>query len=321
MRIVTKRVQKTPSHAVESKRQAPIAPYLLLAGAQLAVGAAAIFARLALGGAGPLAVAAARLCVAAAVLAPFALLRRDGRAPSPSPPQRGALVLAGIALAVHFAGWIASLEYTTVAVSTLLVATTPLWTAIYETAVRGRRLSRPAMLAFAGGAVGLAAVAGLDTAAPPQPGHQLLGAALALCGSLAMAAYLTIVRDARGTLDTTAIVSRTYLWAGLALVAGAAAAHQPLPPLADASAWAGILAMALVSQLLGHTAINASLRWFSASTVSFTNLLEPVAAGILALLVFGEALSPPAIAGAVLLLGSIAIVLREEALPQPDGEV
>lgn len=290
--------------------KAPIVPYLLLAGAQVAVGAAAIFARLALGGAGPLAVAAARLCIAAAVLAPFALLRRDARAPSPR--QRGALVVAGLALAVHFAGWIASLQYTTVAVSTLLVATTPIWTAIYEAVVRSRRLSRSAVLAFAGGAAGLAAVVGFNGAAPPHPGHRLLGAALALCGSLAMAAYLTIVRDARGTLDTTTIVSRTYVWAALALAAGAFAARQPLPRLADASAWGGILAMALVSQLLGHTAINASLRWFSTSAVSFTNLIEPVAAAILALLIFGEALSPPALGGAVLLLVSIAVVLREE---------
>lgn len=295
---------------MESNRTSPVVPYLLLAGAQLAVGAAAIFARMALGGAGPLAVAAARLCVAAAVLAPFALASRATGAPAPR--QRRSLAVAGVALAAHFAGWIASLEYTTVAVSTLLVATTPIWTAIYEAVVRGHRPSRPTLLAFAGGALGLLAVVGFDTTAPPHPGHQLLGVALALCGSLAMAAYLTIVRDARGTLSTTAIVARTYLWAAVLLAAGAAIARQPLPPLADATAWAGILAMALVSQLLGHTAINASLRWFSASTVSFTNLLEPVAAAVLALIVFGEALSPPALGGALLLLGAIAVVLREQ---------
>jgi drug/metabolite transporter (DMT)-like permease len=70
--------------------------------------------------------------------------------------------------------------------------------------------------------------------------------------------------------------------------------------------------MALVSQLLGHTAINASLRWFSPSAVSFTNLIEPVAAAVLALFIFGEALAPPAIAGGAVLLIAIGIVLREE---------
>ena len=313
-------MQKPPSHAVDSQRKAALVPYLLLAGAQLAVGAAAIFARVALGGAGPLAVAAARLCVAAAVLLPFALLRRGASAPSQK--DRGALVFAGLALAAHFAGWIASLQYVPVAASTLLVATTPIWTAIYEAAVFGRRLSRAALLAFAGGGAGLVLVVGFNGAAsPPEPGHRLLGAALALCGSVAMAVYLQIVRSARGTLGTTTIVSRTYSWAAFALVVAAVAARQPPPPLRDAAAWGGILAMALISQLLGHTAINASLRWFTATTVSFTNLLEPVAAAVLALLIFGEALPAPALCGAVLLLAAIAVVLREQANAVPEVQL
>jgi drug/metabolite transporter (DMT)-like permease len=70
--------------------------------------------------------------------------------------------------------------------------------------------------------------------------------------------------------------------------------------------------MALVSQLLGHTALNAALRWFSPSAIAFTTVLEPVIAGALAWIAFGEALRPPALAGAVLVLAGIAVVLREE---------
>ena len=106
-----------------------------------------------------------------------------------------------------------------------------------------------------------------------------------------MAAYLVVVRDARREIDTAAIVTRTYAWAAVVLVAGAVAVHQPPPAFDNVPAWGGIVAMALISQLLGHTAINASLRWFAPSTVSFTNLLEPVCAAALALIVFGEKLS------------------------------
>ncbi len=226
------------------------------------------------------------------------------------------LAAAGVALAVHFGAWIASLEYATVATSTLLVATTPIWTALYDAIVHRRPLSGPAVLAYAGGGAGVFAVVGFNHTPPPVPGHAPLGTALAVLGSLAMAAYLIIVRDARGTLDTRTIVTRTYAWAAIVLAAAAAIARQPPPPLTDVTAWGGIVAMALISQLLGHTAINASLRWFSPSAVSFTNLVEPVAAAILAVLLFGEGLSPAALAGGVLLLASIAVVLREERTPE-----
>ncbi len=289
----------------------------MLGGAQLAVGAAAIFARFALEGAAPLAVAASRLCVAAVVLLVIAAFRARKRSPTTTTrAQAVRLAAAGVALAVHFGGWIASLEYTTVATSTLLVATTPIWTALYDAIVHRRPLSWLASLAYAGGGAGVLAVVGFNRTPPPVPEHALLGAVLAVLGSLAMAAYLIIVRDARGTLDTRTIVTRTYTWAAVVLAAAAAIAHQPPPPVTDVTAWGGIVAMALISQLLGHTAINASLRWFSPSAVSFTNLIEPVAAAILALAVFGEGLSPAAFAGGALLLASIAVVLREDRTPE-----
>ncbi len=289
-------------------------PYLLLGGAQLAVGAAAIFARYALTGAGPIAVAAARLTIAAIVLLAIALARGGERGARPTRRQNVLLVVAGIALAAHFAWWIASLEYTNVAISTLIVTSTPIWTALYDTLVHARPLSRAATIAFLTGGVGLALVVGFDRTPPPNAGHVLLGDLLAFGGSLAIGAYLLLVREARSGLSTRTIVTRTYGWAAVVLVLAAAAARQPPPPLHATAAWGGILAMALISQLLGHTAINASLRWFTPSAISFASLLEPVFAAGLALAIFGEAVPLPAIAGGVVLLGSVAVGLREERL-------
>ena len=286
-------------------------PYLILAGAQLAIGAAAIFARYALSGAGPIAVAASRLTIATIVLLAIAAIRRS-RKRVHSPRERAIFFVAGIALAIHFAAWIWSLEYTTVAISTLLVATTPIWTALYDATVHGRRLSRPAAIAFVTGGVGLVMVVGFDRTAPPHPGHELFGAALALLGSFAIGAYLLLVREVRDRFSTRAIVTRTYGWSAVALVAGAALAHQPPPSVHAKAAWAGIFAMAFASQLLGHTGLNAALRWFTPSAISFTTLLEPVFASVLALVVFGEAVTPLAFLGGIILLGSIAVVLREE---------
>jgi drug/metabolite transporter (DMT)-like permease len=296
-----------------------VLPYVVLGGAQIAVGAAAIFARYALAGAGPIAVSAARMAIAAIVLLLIAVVARDARAPA-TRSQNLVLAVAGLTLAAHFATWITSLEFSTVAISTLLVSTTPIWTALYDAFALGRKLASRTIAGFVGGAAGLLLVVGFDTTAPPIPGHAWLGAGLAVAGAIAIAAYLILVREVRADLSTRAIVTRTNTWAAVILAAAALVARQPLPPLHAAAAWGGIIAMAAISQLLGHTAINASLRWFSPSAVSFASLLEPVTAAVLALLIFGESVPRLAVVGAALLLASLALVLQAERVgdwPEP----
>lgn len=296
-----------------SQPRAGALAYSLLGGAQLAVGAAAIFARYALSGALPLAVCAARLGIASAILVLLAVVRGDLRRERTTPRERLLLAGAGLALALHFAGWVWSLEYTSVAVSTLLVTTTPIWTALYDTVWGTRRLSARAWGAFALGGIGLALVVGFDRTAAPFAGHELAGALLALTGAVAIGAYWLLVRGVRARLSTQAIVTRTYTWSAFVLVLAALATREPLPALHNSAAWSGILAMALVSQLLGHTALNASLRWFSPSAIAFSTVAEPVIAAALALAVFGEALPAAAVLGGVLVLAAIVVVLREES--------
>jgi drug/metabolite transporter (DMT)-like permease len=98
----------------------------LLAGAQIAIGAAAIFARFALTAAGPLSVSALRLGIAAVPVVVLAALR--GRYARFDGATERRLQFAGLALAVHFGTWIASLQHASAAVSTLLVCSTPVFT-------------------------------------------------------------------------------------------------------------------------------------------------------------------------------------------------
>ena len=284
--------------------------YLTLGGAQLAVGAAAIFARFALVGAGALAVSAMRLSIAAAVLLFIGAFHRS--TPKPNARDRGTLALAGVALAIHFATWIWSLEYTSVAISILLVSTTPLWTSLIDVLMYRGSLSVRSIASLGVGALGLALVVAQNTAPAPHQGHIVLGSLLAITGALAFAIYLTIVRNVRARVDLRTIVTHTYTWAAIALLLAMLTAREVPPALADTGAWLGILAMALISQLLGHTAINASLRWFSPSAVAFSTLLEPAIATIAAFFIFHEALTPLAIAGGVVLLAAVGAALRED---------
>ena len=63
--------------------------------------------------------------------------------------------------------------------------------------------------------------------------------------------------------------------------------------------------MALISQLFGHSAINAAVRVLSATFVAMTVLLEPVVAAVAAAFVFGERPAPFTAVGALLILVAI----------------
>jgi drug/metabolite transporter (DMT)-like permease len=273
----------------------------LLAGAQIAIGAAAIFARFALTAAGPLSVSALRLGIAAIPVVALAALR--GRYARFDLATERRLGLAGLALAVHFGSWIASLQYASVAVSTLLVCSTPIFTEAWSFARTGR--SRPAVLAGIGLALaGVAIVAGA-----PSRSETPLGIALALCGAAAMAVYLILVRASDPRYGTLAVVGRTYPIAALALACAAILTRDGFPEAHASTAWAGILAMALVSQLFGHTAINAAVRVLSPTFVAMTVLLEPVVAAVAAASVFGEHPAPLTAVGALLVFVAIYLVI------------
>jgi len=288
-------------------------PYARLLSAQVAIGAAAIFARYALLGAGPLAVSALRLLIATVPVAIVVLLTH--RRVHIGWRRELSLAVGGGLLAAHFATWIASLLYTSVAISTLLVCTSPLWTSAYDVLVERKPPSRAFLGALVLAAIGLVAIA-LQRAAPaPVAGHALLGDLLALAGALALAVYFIIVRAAGITpahgdpLSTPAIVVRTYAWAAAALCIVALAGHESPPSFSNLPSWGGIVAMALISQSLGHTGMNAALRNFTPSVVALSTLLEPPIAAFLAAFLFNEALSLQTIAGGLAILAAVAITL------------
>lgn len=263
-----------------------------------------MFARFALVSGGPLAVSAARLTLAAVPLLAVAALRGRLRLIDTAMERR--LALAGLLLAVHFATWIASLNFASVAISTLLVCSTPVWTEAYAV-LRRRRVDPYAAASILGALAGVAIVVGA-----PDRANTPLGIALALAGAVAIAAYLLVVRGIDARYDTLAVTSRTYAYAAALLITASLVARDPLPPLGDARAWGGIVAMALFSQLFGHTALNAAVRVLSATFVSTMTLLEPVIAAVLAAWLFAERLGATTGIGAAVILTAIGLAVRGE---------
>lgn len=313
-------MQTTSSHP-------PVSPYLALALGILAVSTASILIRYAQAEMPSLVIAAGRLTLATLALAPVALTRhqRELRA-----LDRRAWLLAGLSgifLALHFATWITSLEYTTVASSVILVTTTPLWVALLSPVVLREPLTRPVLVGMLLTLVG-GVVIGLTDACAHGPtgwacppiadfirGQAFWGDLLALCGAWMAAGYVMIGRRVRARMSLIGYIFLVYGMAaivlvGLMLLAG----HSPLGYSAQAYAW--LVLLALLPQLLGHSTFNWALRYLSAAYVSITLLGEPIGTIILAYFLLGESPAVVKLIGAILILVGIYVASRS-APPTP----
>ncbi|HEY2942546.1 MAG TPA: DMT family transporter [Vicinamibacteria bacterium] len=287
-------------------RPAGGSPYVPLALAVVCISTGSIFVRMA--SAPPLAVAFYRIFLASVLLAPFAA--RSARRSWPALPARARVLLlaSGVALGVHFATWIASLSFTSVAASVLLVNTTPLFTLAFSRAFLAEGVA-PAVM----GAMGLAlAGAGLIAAGDWAEGtNSLTGDLLALAGAVTMSLYHVIGRGLRAALPLDAYVLAVWSTAAVTLAGLTAAARVSLtgyPP----RTYAFLVALAVVPTLGGHGLVNRSLRRLPAPTVGLFLLGEPVGATILAYLLFHEVPSAWTLTGGAVVMAALTMLVLAE---------
>ena len=281
--------------------------YGLLILAVLCVSVGSIFVRLA--AAPALAVAFNRIFLASVVVAPFAAPSLARAWPVLTARRRLILLASGVSLGVHFATWIASLSYTSVAASVLLVNTAPLFTLFFSWWFLGERASKAVLIAMAVALTGAALIAAGDWG--DGGAASLKGDALAVAGAVTMSLYHVIGRGLRDALPLPAYVLGVWSTAAATLAVLAATARVPVfgyPP----RIFALFLALAVVPTVIGHGLVNRSLRHIPAPTVGLFLLGEPIAASILAYAVFGENPGALTIAGGVLVLAALALVVRSE---------
>lgn len=280
-------------------------PFVVLGIGLMAISFGAILARVAQANALPsLAIAALRLGIAALVITPVALWQSRRVLAAITRRQVVLTLGAGFFLAVHFATWISSLEYTSVASSTALVTTNPVWIALAAFAFFRER---PGGMTLAGIAVSLAGsllIFWSDSRDAAVGSNALLGNGLALVGSWCFSAYLLVGRRLRADMPLPAYIWLAYGAAAVFLLLGCGGAGVPLIGY-TAPAYLAALGMALGPQLLGHSAYNWSLRFVSPTFVAVVTLGEPVGSAAMAWLFFGEAFAPVQAAGFVLLLAGI----------------
>ena len=297
-----------PSHAASGHTRKPSRVFWGIGIALLSVGTAAPMARMAEVNA--LAIAFWRCTLGSAAIVPYLLWVRPAW-PLGKPPAT--LLLAGIALAAHFAFWLGSLHFTSVAASVVLVCTQPIFVTLLA---RVFLREKTGILAIAGIGIAFLGVVLIATDGE-STSTSMLGNAMALVGALTVALYVLIGRSVRGTgMPLSWYTFVVYGSAGVTLWMAAHLASEPLTGFSTSS-WTWIFAVALIPQLIGHTLFNWALGYVKASTLSGTILVEPVISTALAWWWLHEEPGWRTLLGGIVALSGLAILLRGQ---KPDRD-
>ncbi len=300
--------------------RAPVPPVLVLVLAVTAFSWAGPLVRFT--DASALAISAWRLILSVVLIAAIVALRPQSRRDLARLRRRD-LVLAGAAgtlLALHFWSWIASVQYTTIASSVMLVSTQPLFVALLSALFLAER---PRPREWTGMAVAVVGTAWIGWGDLALGGTALLGDALALAAALLAAIYYSIGRALRPRLDLWSYVLLVY--GAAALVLGLLVLVTPGVPFVTGytrSDWLVFAALAAGPMLIGHTGVNYALRYVRAYLANLAVLGEPIGATLIAwaLPAIAERPSPSLLAGGGLILAGVAIALSGPIRPNPKKE-
>jgi drug/metabolite transporter (DMT)-like permease len=289
-------------------RRPPISPALVL-----------VVAVAALSGAGPLikfatapaaVVSAWRLVYSVALIALILAVRRTKL--SAFRLQRREWLFAtaaGVLLAVHFWAWIASLSFTTVASSMVLVNMQPIFVAMLSALFLREHPSRRQWFGILIACAGAAVIGLSDAGEHDSARSALTGDALALAGAIFVSGYYVIGRELRQRLDLWVYIAIVYGIAALVLLLIVAVdpnTHLTGYPRRD---WWIFLALALGPMMLGHTGVNYALRYVRAYVANVVIMAEAVGATIIAwaLPALREVPSPGMLLGALFILAGIVL--------------
>lgn len=215
---------------------------------------------------------------------------------------------AGVTLSIHFAAWITSLSYTSIAASTVIVTTNPIWISLLAWWGWKERLSLMTGIGMAIALLGgIQIVSGdfeINTGNNP-----LLGDFLALIGAWMVSLYFLLGREAqRQGLTLNQYIVVAYSTAALILL--------PFPWLFQGGyggfpleVYGYVLLMAIFPQLIGHTTFNWAIGKLSPTIVALIILCEPIGSSLLGIILFQEIPSFQVILGGIVILLGVAIAI------------
>jgi drug/metabolite transporter (DMT)-like permease len=244
------------------------------------------------------------------LLAPFAVTRHRDTFSRLTARDWLVAGAGGVALAIHFASWFKSLEFTSVAASVTIVQSQVLFVAIGASWLLAERVTRRTLAGMALALIGIAVLSIGDSITGTVAGSApLYGDALALVGAVCAAGYVLAGRSLRQRIPLVPYVIVVYsvcvvVLFTLVLANGATFVGYP------ASEWLLFVGMAIGPGIFGHTVLNWALAHLESSVVSVSLLGEPIGSALLALFLLGEVPSVLTVVGGAIVLLGITVTAR-----------
>ena len=279
----------------------PIHPYIPIIIGVISVSLSAIFVKLANADSGV--IAFYRMLFSVLIMLPWFIVKYIHEIKRLSKRDWLFSSIAGIFLAFHFILWFESLNYTSVASSTVLVTMQPLFAFIGTYLFFKEKITLKTFVAGGIAVVGSVLISWGDF---KISGAAFYGDVLALIACALITGYLLFGQDVRQRLSLVTYTMVVYSISTITLffyilIKGESFGPYPLVD------WIWFLLLAIIPNLLGHNLFNWSLKWVSTNVISIAILFEPVGAAILAMILFNEFLSMTQIVGGIIVILGIML--------------
>lgn len=285
-------------------RNEKMMPYVAIAIGVISVSLSAIFVKLS--SAESAVIAFYRMLFSVLIMSPVFLLKYKSELKLLQKRDWLFSIVAGVFLAFHFILWFESLNYTSVASSTVLVTLQPIFAFV------GTYLFFKEKVAFQSIVAVIVAISGsllISWGDFRVSGAALYGDGLALIACAFITGYLLFGQDVRKRLSLMTYTMVVYSVSTITLFFYVLFMGQSFGPY-ESTDWLLFVMLAIVPNLLGHTLFNWSLKWVSTNAISIAILFEPVGAAILAFFIFNEKLIlSQVIGGIIVILGILMFVL------------
>lgn len=279
----------------------PIHPYIPIFIGVISVSLSAIFVKLANADAGV--IAFYRMFFSVLIMLPWFLMNYRHEVKTLSKRDWLFSAIAGVFLAFHFILWFESLNYTSVASSTVLVTMQPLFAFIGTYLIFKEKITLKTIVAGMIAILGSVLISWGDL---QISGSALYGDVLALVACALVTGYLLFGQDVRKRLSLVTYTMVVYSISTITLFFYIIAKGESFGPY-PAMEWFWFILLAIIPNLLGHNLFNWSLKWVSTNVISIAILFEPVGAAILAIFIFEEYLSATQIIGGLIVLAGILL--------------
>ena len=280
-----------------------INPYFLIIIGVFSVSASAIFVKLSSAPSGI--IAFYRLLFTVIIMFPVFLLRYATELQLMTKRDFILSSAAGVFLAFHFILWFESLNYTSVASSTVFVTLPPLFSFAGTYFLFKEKITNKTVISAIIAIIGSIIISWGDFYLDARA---LFGDFLALAACALITAYLLIGQSVRKRISAVTYTFVVYFMSTVSLFFYVLLKNEPLFPYPRTD-WMLFILLAIFPNLLGHSLFNVALKWVSTNVISVAILFEPVGAAVLAYFIIGEKLSWTQIIGGIIVISGLILFL------------